>query len=66
MSQMTHLWQVQEEMLGGPDHGRALTQLAAWFPQLYSVDQLAALVTLVAAGVLVRAERTDALHKPVC
>lgn len=52
-------------MLGGADVGRGGAELAARLAQLDGVDELAALVALVAARVLVAAQRARALDEAV-
>lgn len=49
-------------MLGGADRGLAPTDLAAGLLELDGIEQLAAAIALVAAGVVVVAVGTRALH----
>ena len=52
-------------MAGCLDDGFGCAHLAARLSQLDGIDELAALVTLVPACVVVRAERTDPLYEAV-
>ena len=52
-------------MLRRLDDGRGAADFAARLDQLDGVDELAALVALVAARVIVAAQRTDALDEAV-
>ncbi len=54
--------QVQEEVLGLPEHRPAAVCLAARIDQFGGVEQVAAVVALVAARLAVAADRAGALH----
>ena len=60
-----YLGQVHEQVLRRLDDGRGAADLAARLDQLDGVDELAALVALVAARVVVATQRADAFDEAV-
>ena len=61
----SYFGQVEEEVLGGFLHGSGGAELAARAVEVDGVHQFAAFVALVAAGVVIAAERARPLHETI-